>query len=106
MKRLLVLALVLFGLMAGSAQASGYGVRLPRSEAIAMVKRTGGAVHTCKRLAPRRFTCTATYWREWHEGEEVEPGVVVETASGWESEEVTLSVGLYGVHGVPTLPVA
>ncbi len=102
MKRVLVLGLVLAGLLAGTAQALEYEIVLSAKEARETVKRTGGSVHSCKRVAPRRFRCTATYWKQWHEAEEVEPGRWVETANGWEAEEVELIVGLYGIRRVPS----
>jgi len=98
MKALMVAVLATFA-FAGTAQA-GYQIRLPAKEARAMVRESGGFVHQCERLAPRRFRCTATYWKTMHVGEEVEPGVISEVYSEPVSEEATLVVGLFGVRRV------
>jgi hypothetical protein len=99
MKRIALLGFVLAGLLAGTAQA-GYEVRLPASEARAEVRETGGFVHRCERLAPRRFRCTATYWKVEHTAEEVEPGRWVEVSAVPVAEEATLLVSLTGVRRV------
>lgn len=89
---------VAVGLLSGNAEAINYVIVLPRPEARQMVRESGGAVHSCRRTAPRHFNCRATYWTVRHEGEELEPGVITETNSEPIPEELTVSVGLRGVR--------
>lgn len=84
-----VLALALVG---GAAAKTRLTVYLTHDQAVSIVKSLGGSVHSCKRRAPRHFTCRATFWKIRHEGEEVEPGVVVETSSEAIPEERTVEV--------------
>jgi hypothetical protein len=104
MKRALALGLLLAVLVVpASASAINYEVRLPRSEARALVKATGGHLHYCKRQAELRFRCVATYWGVEHTAEEVEPGVWAEVAAVPVAQRVELAVSLSGVRTVRVL---
>jgi hypothetical protein len=97
-KRVLLITLALLALGVSEAHATDYSVMLPSYEAVSMVRRSGGAVHSCERVALRHFRCQATYWLTRHEAEEVEPGVWVEVAAEPFPEELQVEVGLKGVR--------
>lgn len=82
------------------AQALDYGIRLPAKEAVAMAKRTGAAVHHCRRLGDQRFRCEVTYWKILHTAEEVEPGHWVEISAEPVAEDAVLEVTTFKVRRV------
>lgn len=85
--------------LVGSSRAEVIEVErvLTYREAVEQVRASGGAVHRCRRVAPRHFHCRATWWYEQHEAEVEPDGTLVNETVTYIPEEGVCEVGLKGI---------